>query len=79
MGRTQSFGLNAHGWEAEECFYLPHRAFRNKRKTGRTFMTFKLEGHSEAGRPILLIFYVKTKKSPGGAAGKTALIRVITG
>lgn len=30
--------LDGHGlrfWEAEECFYRPHRVFRNKRKMGR--------------------------------------------
>ena len=78
--------IDAHGlqfFEAEECFYRSHRVYRNKKKSGRTYETFKLEGKSEAGRPILLIFLVKGKRSvglkPGSNSTTTALIRVITG
>ena len=66
-------------WEAEECFYNAHRVFKNKRKAKRSYETFKLLGKSEGGRPILLIFYVKGKRSIGIKGATTALIRVITG
>ena len=73
---------SAHGlefWEAEESFFLPYRLFRSKSKTGRKYRTFKLEGLSEAGRSILVIFYVKAERSRGWAVGASALIRVIAG
>jgi uncharacterized DUF497 family protein len=66
-------------WEAEECFYNQHQVFRNKRRTGRKYETFKLIGRSNAGRSILLIFFVKSKRSIGLQVETTALIRVITG
>ena|SRR5579883_1577940 len=66
-------------WEAEECFYNPHRTYRNKRKAGRTYETFKLEGVTDAGRSLLLIFFVKEKTTVRSSGGSTALIRVITG
>lgn len=74
--------LAAHGvqfWEAQECFYRAHRVFRNKRKPGRSYETFKLIGRSDAGRPLLLIFFAKGKNSVGVRGETTALIRVITG
>ncbi len=66
-------------WEAEECFYRPHRVFRNKHKVRRSYNTYKLEGRSDAGRSILLIFFVKGKYSIGLTVSTTARIRVITG
>lgn len=74
--------LMAHGigsWEAEECFYNQHRTYRNKRKTGRDYETFKLEGSTDAGRDLLLIFFVKRKTTVRSMHGSTAFIRVITG
>ena len=58
--------------EAEACFFNTHRPYRNKKKLGRTYETFKLEGRTDAGRKLLVIFFVKEK------AHGTALIRVIT-
>jgi uncharacterized DUF497 family protein len=74
--------LERHGvevWEAEDCFYNPHRSFRNKKKSSRAYETYKLEGTADSGRPLLLIFYVKEKTSKRSKFGATALIRVITG
>lgn len=39
-------------WEAEECFHDFHRVFRNKRKSGRSYETFKLEGVTDSGRVV---------------------------
>lgn len=66
-------------WEAEECFYNSHRVYRNKRKPGRDYDTFKLEGKTDSGRSLLLIFFVKEKTSVRAQFGSTALVRVITG
>ena len=74
--------LAAHGiefWEAEECFYNPHRVFRNKRKPRRNYETFKLEGVTDAGWSLLLIFFIREKTIVREKFGATALIRVITG
>ena len=64
--------------EAEQCLFNRHQVYRNKKKAGRRYETFKLEGRTDAGRSLLVIFFVKGKtpvRSPGGAC---ALIRVIT-
>lgn len=66
-------------WEAEECFFNRHRVFRNKKKHGRRYETFKLEGRTDAGRGLLIIFFVKEKATVRSTRGSTALIRVITG
>ena len=65
--------------EAEQCFFNSHRVYRNKKKTGRRYKTFKLEGKSDPGRQLLLIFFVKEKTAVRSAAGPRALIRIITG
>jgi uncharacterized DUF497 family protein len=65
--------------EAEQCFYNEHRVFRNKKKFGRNYDTFKLEGMTDAGKALLLIFFVKEKTRVRSSFGATALIRVITG
>ncbi len=74
--------LTNHGveyWEAEECFYNPHRVFRNKHRAGRNYETFKLEGTTNSGRSLLLIFFMKNKTRARSKWGTVALIRVITG
>lgn len=58
--------------KAEFCFFNAHRVYRNKKKLGRTYETFKLEGRTDNGRKLLVIFFVKEK-----VAG-SALVRVIT-
>jgi len=66
-------------WEAEECFFNRQRVYRNKKKPQRRYETFKLEGHTDAGRGLLIIFFVKEKTAVRSTRGSTALIRVITG
>lgn len=58
--------------EAESCFFNDHHVYRNKKKLGRSYETFKLEGRTDNGRKLLVIFFVKEKTSG------TALIRIIT-
>ena len=43
-------------FEAEECFYNFHRVYKNKKKHGRDYETFKLIGQSDSGRSLLIIF-----------------------
>lgn len=64
--------------EAEECFFNRHQVFRNKKKAGRRYDTFKLSGRTDAGRSLLLIFFVKEKTTVRSPGGPCALIRVIT-
>ena len=74
--------LAGHGvkfWETEECFFNNHRTFRNKKKLGRAYETFKLEGITNSGRKLLLIFFIKEKTTIRRREGSTALIRIITG
>ncbi len=65
-------------FEAEECFFNHHQVFRNKRKPGRGYETFKLEGITDRGRKLLLIFYLKDKTSAKRSGRSYGLIRVIT-
>ncbi len=64
--------------EAEECFFNRHQVFRNKKKAGRRYDTFKLSGRTDAGRSLLVIFFVKEKTTVRSLGGPCALIRVIT-
>lgn len=65
--------------EAEECFYNKHEVFRNKKKLGRKYMTYKLNGKTDSGRQLLLIFFVKEKSKVRLSQGSVAQVRVITG
>ena len=65
--------------EAEECFYNKHEVFRNKKKHGRRYMTYKLNGKTDSGRQLLLIFFVKEKSKVRSSQGSVAQVRVITG
>ncbi|OGP04501.1 MAG: hypothetical protein A2Z91_00860 [Deltaproteobacteria bacterium GWA2_38_16] len=65
--------------ETEECFYNEHEVFRNKRKPKRKYETYKLIGKTNAGKKLLLIFFVKEKSTVRSSQGAVALIRVITG
>ncbi len=65
--------------EAEECFYNKHEVFRNKKKPGRRYMTYKLNGKADSGRSLLLIFFVKEKSKVRSPQGSVAQVRVITG
>jgi len=65
--------------EAEECFYNEHAVFRNKKKSGRKYQTYKLVGKTDSGKQLLLIFFVKEKTKARSSLGSVALIRVITG
>ena len=64
--------------EAEECFFNRHQVFRNKKTAGRRYDTFKLSGRTDAGRSLLVIFFVKEKTTVRSLGGPCALIRVIT-
>lgn len=64
--------------EVEECFYNRHTVYRNKRKLGRIYETFKLEGKTDGGRTLIVIFFIKSKTTVRSKMGATALIRVIT-
>jgi len=64
--------------EAEQCFFNRHQVYRNKKKPGRKYDTFKLEGRTDAGRTLLVIFFVKEKTPLRSFGGPTALIRIIT-
>ena len=63
--------------ETEQCFYNRHKVYRNKRK-GRPYLTYKLEGVTDRGRALVVIFFVKQKTTVRSPAGACALIRVIT-
>lgn len=65
--------------EAEECFYNKHEVFRNKKKPGRKYETYKLIGKTNSGKKLLLIFLVKEKSRVQSSQGAVALVRVITG
>lgn len=65
--------------EAEECFYNEHEVFRNKKKPGRRYETYKLIGETASGKKLLLIFFVREKSRVRSSQGAVALIRVITG
>ena len=64
--------------EVEECFYNRHSVFRNKTKPRRNYETFKLEGQTDAGRRLLVIFFVREKSRVRLTFGAVALIRAIT-
>lgn len=64
--------------EAEQCFFNRHQVYRNKKKPGRSYETFKLAGRTDAGRSLLVIFFVKEKTPVRSLGGPKALIRVIT-
>lgn len=64
--------------EAEQCFFNRHQVYRNKKKPGRSYETFKLVGRTDAGRSLLVIFFVKEKTPVRSLGGPRALIRVIT-
>ena len=65
--------------QAEECFYNEHEVFKNKKKPGRRYLTYKLNGKTDSGRKLLLIFFVKEKIRVQSSLGAVALIRIITG
>ena len=65
--------------QAEECFYNEHEVFRNKKKSGRRYQTYKLYGKTDSGKKLLLIFFVKEKTTVRSSAGVVAKVRVITG
>ena len=65
--------------EVEACFYNEHEIFRNKKKPGRKYQTFKLVGKTDSGRKLLLIFFVKEKTKVRSSLGSVALVRIITG
>lgn len=65
--------------EAEEFFFNKYRITRNKRKAGRSYETFKLQGRTNGGRSLWLVFFVKGKTTVRSIFGACALIRVITG
>ena len=65
--------------EAEECFYNKHQVWVNKKKSGRKYRTYKLEGRTDVGKSLLLIFFVKEKSTVRSSQGLVAQVRVITG
>ena len=64
--------------EAEQCFFNRHQVYRNKKKPGRKYKTFKLLGRTDGERSIIVIFFVKEKTAVRSPEGPCALIRVIT-
>jgi len=77
--REELFGHSVETWEAEECFYNPHRVYRNKGKPGRDYETYKLDGVTDSGRGLVLIFFVKERITASDQPGAVARVRVITG
>ena len=65
--------------EAEEGFYNEHEVFRNKKKPGRRYLTYKLNGKTDSGKKLLLIFFVKEKTKVRSEFSTGALVRIITG